>query len=305
MHRRILAAMVAMVAVPVGVEWLIAYIKDENYQLGRAGIVLGVVVVAAVLVGTLQFMTRRLSLILDIAMVVLGVAITTTGILSLVARSEQRTELAILVVCLGLVLSGVAGYAVVLDRTGGEFALVATRGTSRGSVHHLGDDSAPTTLTKFRACSPSDDEVAELCRPQMNADDLHFVGYYVDNACRFHLDVLDDVRLNRFFRGEGRELRRLQYERAGRQLEWVMSKLNAYARRLDGGILVRTVLDVEQGALYYYWIDRNVYLTGITMNQSKVLVTDEKLRRLANKIGHLPRGGTDQAEPIQQVVGSD
>jgi hypothetical protein len=84
-----------------------------------------------------------------------------------------------------------------------------------------------------------------------------------------------------------------------------MSKLNVCARRLDGGILIRTVLDVEQGALYYYRIDRNGYLTGITMDRSRVLVTDEKLRRLTNEIGHLPRGGTYQAEPVQQVIGQD
>jgi hypothetical protein len=84
-----------------------------------------------------------------------------------------------------------------------------------------------------------------------------------------------------------------------------MSRLNVYMRRLDGGVLVRTVLDIEQGALYYYWIDRNVYLTGLTMDQSKVLVADEKLRRLANALGRLPRGGTYSGEIIQQVVGQD
>jgi hypothetical protein len=126
------------------------------------------------------------------------------------------------------------------------------------------------------------------CRAEVNADDLHFIAYYVDGECRFHLDVLDNPALNRFFRGLGRDQRRSAYERAGRQLDWIMARLNVYMRRLDGGILIRTVLDVEQGGLYWYWIDRNVYLTGLTLDQLKVLVTDEKLRRLANSIGVLP-----------------
>lgn len=75
-------------------------------------------------------------------------------------------------------------------------------------------------------------------------------------------------------------------------MSWIVTRLDSYMRRLEGGILIRTVLDVEQGALYYYWIDRNVYLTGLTMDQSKVLVADEKLRTLVNAVGHLPRGGT-------------
>jgi len=62
---------------------------------------------------------------------------------------------------------------------------------------------------------------------------------------------------------------------------------------------------VEQGALCYYFIDENVYLTGITMDQARVLDTDEKLRRVANEIGVLPRGGTLGAASkphIEQVV---
>ena len=300
MPRRLLASVAALVVVPIGVEWLIAYIKNEQYRLGRAAVVLGVVTLALVLLWALRFMARRLSLLLELAMVILGLAITSTGILSLVARADQRAGLSVIVVCLGLTISGVAGYAIYLERTGVDFFLAAPKAIQKGTVHHIGDGEA--ILTKFPSFSASDDEVANLCRSRMSADDLHFVGYYVDGICRFHLDVLDSPTLNRFFRGHDRDQRRITYERSGRQLDWIMSRLNVYMRRLDGGILIRTVLDVEQGALYYYWIDRNVYLTGLTLDQSKVLVGDEKLRRLANAIGHLPRGGSYPAEPMQQVV---
>jgi len=294
-----------LVAVPIGVEWLISYIKNEPYHLGRAAVVLGVAVLALILLWTLRLMGRRLSILLELAMVTLGLAITSTGILGLVARPEQRAELSLVVVCLGLTITSTAGYTIYLEKTGVDFFFATPRTVQRGVVHHIGDSATQTVLIKFPLFSTTDDEVANLCRSQMNADDLHFVGYYVDGSCRFHVDVLDSPALNRFFRGQGRDQRRLSYERAGRQLDWIMSRLNVYVRRLDGGILIRTVLDIEQGALYYYWIARNVYLTGLTMDQSKVLVADEKLRRLANTIGHLPRGGPYPAEPIQQVVAQD
>jgi hypothetical protein len=302
---RLLASVAALVMVPIGVEWVIAYIKNEQYRLDRAAVVLGVVILVMVLLWTLRSVGRRLSLLLELAMVVLGLVIAGTGVLSLVVRAEQRADLSIIVVCLGLSISAMASYAVYLERTGADFFLAAPKTVHTGAVHHLSGGHEPTVLTKFASFSASDDEVANLCLPRMSADDLHFVGYYVDGICRFHLDVLDSPTLNRFFRGYDRNQRRVVYERAGRQLDWIMSKLNVYMRRLDGGVLIRTILDVEHGALYFYWIDRNVYLTGLTMDQSKVLIADEKLRRLTNAIGRLPRGGSYPAEPIQQVVTQD
>jgi hypothetical protein len=303
MPRRLLASVAALVVVPIGVEWLIAYIKNEQYRVDRAAVVLGVLTLVLAFLWILRFMGRRLSLLLELAMVILGLVVTSTGIFSFVAPPDQRTGLSVIVVCLGLAITSVGGYAIYLEKTGIDFFFAVRKALQKGAVHHVGAGQEQTVLTKFPSFSTSDEEVANLCRSQMNADDLHFVGYYVGGDCRFHVDVLDRPALNRFFRGDDREQRREAYERAGRQLDWIMSRLNVYMRRLDGGILIRTVLDIEQGALYYYWIDRNVYLTGLTMDQSKVLVADEKLRRLANAIGHLPRGGLYPAEPsIQQVV---
>jgi hypothetical protein len=119
---------------------------------------------------------------------------------------------------------------------------------------------------------------------------------------------LENDILNRFFRNFSRNDRRQTYELAGRQLAWTVQRLNTYLRRLQGGILIRTVLDVEQGALYYCWLDRDVYLIGVTMDQPRVLIADEKLRLLANSIGLLPRGGTYSHPPqssIQQVIAPD
>lgn len=53
------------------------------------------------------------------------------------------------------------------------------------------------------------------------------------------------------------------------------------------------------------WIDEAVYLTGVTMDQVKVLEADEKLRRLANAAGLLPRGRIPYGQAIRQVEATD
>lgn len=300
MPRRLLASVVALVVIPIGVEWLISFIKSEPYHVGRAAGVLAAIALIVGLVWTANASSRPFNLVPKLVLVVLGVLVAGAGSVGLVRDHTPEASLA--AALLGLTVAGVAGYVIYIDRTGADFRLAVPNATGSGAVQLIEGDRATAALTRFSAFSISDEEVAELCLAKISADDVHFIGYYVDGKCRFHMDVLDSPTLNRFFRGDDRDQRRLAYERTGRQLDWVMSKLNMYTRRLDGGILVRTVLDVKHGALYHYWIDRNVYLIGITMDQSKVLVADEKLRRLANAIGHLPRGGTYPSEPIQQVV---
>ncbi|MGI9004338.1 MAG: hypothetical protein ACR2GH_22250 [Pseudonocardia sp.] len=156
-------------------------------------------------------------------------------------------------------------------------------------------------LTKYHDFEVDDEEVAQLCLSQVNLDEVHFIGYYVSGTCRFHVDSLDSDHLNRLFRGVDRKIRRQEYERAGRKLHWVIDRLRIYTSQLDGGVLIRTVFDVEQGGMFYYWIDKNVYLVGISIIQSEVLSADRRLRNLANCIGHLPRGDTSEPFVDQEV----
>lgn len=66
----------------------------------------------------------------------------------------------------------------------------------------------------------------ELCLREVNPRDVHWVGFYVDKKCRFYVDVLDNAELNRFFRRDDRPKRRIDYERAGRRLDWIIDRLN-------------------------------------------------------------------------------
>jgi hypothetical protein len=64
---------------------------------------------------------------------------------------------------------------------------------------------------------------------------------------------------------------------------------------LDSGVLVRLVLDVKKGALYFYSLDREGFLLGVTLDQRQVDPTDRKLSELANRILVL-RGGVESQD---------
>jgi hypothetical protein len=300
---RLAGSIITLVAIPVGVELLISYIKGDHYSLPRAAAVLTGVAVALVLLMSIRALSRQLHLALGLALLTLGLATTVAGILTIVAETARATYvLNLAVVCLGLLISLLASLVLYIDRHGADLLFAIKAGSQVKTTERFDVNNSPVTVFKYATLDSSDEEVAALCRAQVDPDDVHFIGYYVNGRCRFHVDVLDNPQLNRFFRGSNRTRRRSAYERAGRQLHWIISRLNIYVQQLEGGILIRTVLDVEDGALYHYWIDKNVQLIGVTMDQPKVLDADEKLRRLANTIGHLPRGGTPRHDILEQVV---
>lgn len=300
---RLAGSLITLVAIPVCVELLISYIKGDSYSLPRASVVLAAVAVVLVLAMAARAFSRQLRIAFELAMLTLGLATTAAGILAMVAETPRVAgALDITVVCLGLLVSVFAGLGLYVDRHGTELAFAIKARDRAQLTEKFSVDDYQVTVVKYPSFGSSEDEVVDLCRERVSPGDVHFIGYYVNGSCRFHVDVLDNPQLNRFFRGQDRAQRRSSYERSGRQLHWIISRLNIYTRQLDGGVLIRTVLDVEEGGLYHYWIARNVQLIGVTMHQSKVLEADEKLRHLANSIGNLPRGAASGQGFIPQVV---
>jgi len=299
-----LAVLIAtLVAIPICVELLISYIKADRYSLPRAAAVLAAVTVVLALLMSVRALSRQLHLALELALLSLGLTTTLVGVLAIVLEATRAARaLDLTVVCLGLLISALAGLALYVDRHGADLLFAIKARSHSLSTDRSHTENHTVALSRYPSFDVSDEEVVALCRAQVHPDDVHFIGYYVNGSCRFHVDVLDNPQLNRYFRGTNREQRRSAYERAGRQLHWIISRLSIYVKQLDGGILIRTVLDVEEGALYYYWIEKNVQLVGVAIDQPKVLDADEKLRRLANSIGRLPRGATPREDVFQQVV---
>lgn len=95
------------------------------------------------------------------------------------------------------------------------------------------------------------DGILRLCRHALDPADLHYLAFYVRKRPVFRVDVLDHPTLRRFHGIVPSMARRATYDRNGRLLDRMMSKLNAEFRSLDSRVLVRLVLDVERGATYY------------------------------------------------------
>lgn len=154
-------------------------------------------------------------------------------------------------------------------------------------------------LRRYRGFSlGATDRIVDICKSQLSTTDLHYVAYFVNRSCWFYLDAFDDTKLERFFGIVDVEKRREEYVRLGHQVSGMVGRLNHDFRQLDVGMLIRTVFDVERGALYYYWVDDRRYIVGVTLDQDRVEKADRKMVQLVDSIreslGHKRLGDLDR-----------
>lgn len=129
------------------------------------------------------------------------------------------------------------------------------------------------------------DEVRSACRAAVRPEDLQYIAYYTGGELVLEADHFGHDTLEPFFTQIAVDSRRAFYRVFGRQLEAVARRFNRIiAGAPPGGLVRRFVLDVEQGAVYYYRLDVGVYLVGVTVDQSRVRDADERLARLAVRL---------------------
>lgn len=126
-----------------------------------------------------------------------------------------------------------------------------------------------------------DDAVADLFREAVDPDDLHYVACCRDGEVTFSVDQLGHHQLGRFFTQITPEKRRSFYRDFCRQLPVIIGQLGRMVGSAIGGRLERLVLDVEQGAIYYYRLGIGEYLVGVTIDQDQVAKADDKMAQLA------------------------
>lgn len=125
---------------------------------------------------------------------------------------------------------------------------------------------------------------AERLVAAVRPDDLHFVAYCSQGNTEFTVDHLGHPSLFPFFTQITVDARRRFYRGFAAELGALASKLNRTVRTSLGGRLLRLVLDVEQGAVYYYQLGFDDYLVGVTIDQSRVSVADDRMSRLAAEL---------------------
>lgn len=131
------------------------------------------------------------------------------------------------------------------------------------------------------------DEIVAACRAKVRPEDLQYVGYCSRGALLLEMDHLGHPSLAPFFTQITVAARRAFYRGFAVQLATVAQHFNRLvASATPRGRLLRLVLDVEQGAIYYYRLTTDSYLVGVTITQSRVSGADDRMADLA--IGLMP-----------------
>jgi hypothetical protein len=132
-----------------------------------------------------------------------------------------------------------------------------------------------------------DEEFVGLARRLVRPRDLHFVARFEHGAWTSSADVLDDRSLDHFFQSINRRRRREGYQSIGRQFQGTSSTMDGALRGVAGGRMVNTVLDVEEGAVYFRRLRPDCYLMGVTLDQSQVEQAQLRFAELADRVGSL------------------
>lgn len=139
------------------------------------------------------------------------------------------------------------------------------------------DDQPSGPVTSIGAGSA---ELMNACRDELHPQGLIYLAYHRGDEKTFALDILEDPRALKIWGRSAVGIRRHFYGRLYPQLESLSSQFGQLVRPALRGRLMRIVLDVEQGAVYYNRLAPREYLFGVTLNQSRVRAADEQMARL-------------------------
>ncbi len=128
------------------------------------------------------------------------------------------------------------------------------------------------------------DALIAKCQDYLGTNDLHFVSLFrKEGDCLFYVDLFDNDALEPLVRVEPGDVRG-HYVRHARHIRYLVGKLDKRLSDLDTGSLVRVILDVERGAIFYYELGTEGFLIGVTLDQEQVDPTDWKMSKLANDL---------------------
>jgi hypothetical protein len=135
----------------------------------------------------------------------------------------------------------------------------------------------------------------------LRPEGLHYLAYYRGDGSGGRsapevVDIFERPDLRQFFRATTPEHRRGRYHRLGTLLPGVMRRMNESLRAVLRGELVRVVLDVEQGAVYFHTLPDAGFLLGVTLDQNFVAVSDDQMSRTAKELAET--GGGDAAKKV-------
>lgn len=290
--RKLAALLTGSLLLPIGGEVAASIIKGDQFNVARAGISVAVIGVAAMALAFARPRQIPARVVMSVFLIVAGLGTAAFGFL-LTATPEVIQDgfvsdvVGAAALCVGLFILSAGVLLLSEHRKSLPLEALALVGDAEPPPIPIQLAPGHVKVTKFSGYrAESHDRVVEIVRRKMSVKDLHYLAYYVNRTCVFRMDLLDDPDLGRFHEIVNPDSRRASYDKHGKALDRMMAKLNTDFRELDSGVLIRLVLDVERGAIYYFLVHQESgrFLVGVTLDQDMVHVTDGKLADLVDDI---------------------
>jgi hypothetical protein len=141
----------------------------------------------------------------------------------------------------------------------------------------------PTVVVRHCAVGDADEHFIAVSKMILDPRDLHYVARHEQDRC-VSADVLAHASLDQFFRPISRDRRRAAYQDIGRNFQTLSSTLDNALRGVLRGRLVRTVLDVEEGAIYFRRTSPQEYVMGVTLDQPQVFAAQLRFDELTDQL---------------------
>ncbi|WP_020524624.1 hypothetical protein [Catelliglobosispora koreensis] len=289
--RRMAGILASSIALPLVFEILLALIGDEQFNFARAGITVVVVGLAAGLLyaarpGWLNMQRARATFL-----VLAGLGSALHGFLvTAMPDIFDNNELVQDVVGMMTLIIGVTTFAVGCFYFRVEDVQEAAENPATTKVPD--EEVAVSTVPGMYQADSSDRALLDACKAALSVERLHYVALYEppdsepDGAPQriFSVDTFEQARYR--VRQLTAHQRRELYQAQGAQVIELRRALDQQLGHLHTGTLVRLVLDVEQGAIYYYEISRNPsrHLIAVTLDQDHVYTTDAELELLKGRL---------------------
>ncbi|WP_329018003.1 hypothetical protein [Streptomyces sp. NBC_00690] len=146
----------------------------------------------------------------------------------------------------------------------------------------------------FGDIGPDADRIGALCAASLTSKNLHYVAYVDPTSGFLSTDLLSADGLAGYHSLINRQQRRDRYHDISRRLHFVVARLNHSLKAVLPGRLTRTVLDVDEGALFYCALGNGTFLLGVTLHQDRVAHADEVMTRLTLGVQRMVNESADR-----------
>lgn len=283
---------------PLTSELAVSRIKNEDYNFGLAATLVLIVGPIALLLYYARPVRMTARLIMSLGLMAAGLSVASLGFTITTwaeAINDAHVPIGIATVVVGLIVGSIGGLYFGRERFDVPIELPAPRPPTDPTQVKI------ERFPNFRSATHA--ALIDRIVQHINTLDLHYVAYYVDGRCVMSLDLLDHPDLARFHEVTEPYQRREEYLKQGKNIDDLLRRLNEEFRPLNTGDLIRLVLDVERGAIYHFVVttDTNRFLIGVTLDQHKVHIADDKMATLVDEIRvHLGQPRMTELEQVER-----